>query len=501
MIVYGMLYAAAVGVPVLLGSWLLAAVLRRYGQAERLVWLAGLLLAFALPALGMLRGGSSAVTSGAGEAIGRATGVIGLPTVLVVAEGTTGSGLQATLMALWVALSALLALRYLFAALRLAHAGRSWKPGLIDGTSVWLTQGIGPAVAGLVRPRVLVPSWLASMSVDRRSLVLLHEQEHIRAGDPWLMLLSRLAPIAVPWNPIVWALSARLLRAIELDCDRRVLRRRPDVRAYGNTLIELSSRDSSRLVAVAAFAESEAPLRRRILNMTTPSRAVSVVALLSATVFGVVLMVAAFQIPVPAVADGLEMGRQADVEFEPMQVDLVPAPEAAQPARPRQTTERRTDPRAEETAPRYDNVRILGAAVEARDPPILIPPPPGDEAASRQYEIERASRAETPLSAEPTFTPFTAPPRLQNVQEVKDALVREYPTVLRDSGIGGSVTVWFFIDETGSVQSTRIDRTSGYPALDEAALNIADVYRFSPALNREQRVPVWVSLPITFEVR
>ena len=72
--------------------------------------------------------------------------------------------------------------------------------------------------------------------------------------------------------------------------------------------------------------------------------------------------------------------------------------------------------------------------------------------------------------------------------------------MLRDSGIGGSVNVWFFIDEEGRVIQTQVNESSGYEALDEAALKVADVMRFSPALNRENRVQVWVSLPITFQV-
>ena len=37
--------------------------------------------------------------------------------------------------------------------------------------------------------------------------------------------------------------------------------------------------------------------------------------------------------------------------------------------------------------------------------------------------------------------------------------------------------------------------------LDEAALKVADVFRFSPALNRDRRVAVWIELPITFQVQ
>ena len=78
---------------------------------------------------------------------------------------------------------------------------------------------------------------------------------------------------------------------------------------------------------------------------------------------------------------------------------------------------------------------------------------------------------------------------------------REYPPLLRDAGIGGTVTVFFFIDENGQVQDYRIDQSSGHQALDDAALAVADVYRFTAALNRDKKVPVWVSFGITFQVR
>ncbi len=116
-----------------------------------------------------------------------------------------------------------------------------------------------------------------------------------------------------------------------------------------------------------------------------------------------------------------------------------------------------------------------------------LPPPPEEQA--------------TDLSAAPTFTPFTVAPSIQNRQEVVRAMEREYPPLLRDAGIGGTVRVYFFIDENGTVQDYRIDQSSGHQALDDAALAVADVYRFTAALNRDKKVPVWVSFPITFQVR
>jgi len=115
-----------------------------------------------------------------------------------------------------------------------------------------------------------------------------------------------------------------------------------------------------------------------------------------------------------------------------------------------------------------------------------LPPPPAERAVD--------------ISETPVFTPMTVRPEIKNENEVIRAMEREYPAILRDAGIGGRVVVWFFIDEDGRVQDSRISETSGYTALDEAALKVADVYRFSPALNRDKKVKVWVQFPITFRV-
>lgn len=443
MIAYVMLYWIAVGVPIVLAARVAGAMLRRHGRAERFVWVAALVLSVVLPMVALVQpstGGGVSTTAAAPP-----TGIIGLPTVFVVPDGRAPVPLGTVLLWAWLGVSLLLLVRLGVGVLRLARARRSWRPDTLDGVAVWRTHALGPAVAGIVRPRVLAPEWLMGMPEPQRSLVLLHEQEHIRARDPWLMALSRVAPILAPWNPVIWVLSSRLLRAIELDCDRRVLRHRPDVRAYGSTLIEVSSRDSGRLVAVAAFAESEAPLRSRILSMTTPARTVSVVALLTSMVLGVALILVAFEVPAPA-----------------MRAEVAEAPASA------------TDPTPEELARTFGRVRATTG--------------------TRESGVDDAIGG-------PRFTPFTAAPQLLNMDEIRTALVNEYPTVLRDSGIGGQVTIWFFIDEEGQVRQTRIDESSGFQALDEAALNVADVYRFRPALNRDRRVPVWVSLPITFQVR
>ncbi|MDD9985408.1 MAG: energy transducer TonB [Spirochaetaceae bacterium] len=105
------------------------------------------------------------------------------------------------------------------------------------------------------------------------------------------------------------------------------------------------------------------------------------------------------------------------------------------------------------------------------------------------------------LIDEPVFTPVTVRPGLTNRREFQRALEREYPVILRDAGIGGRVLVHLFIDEGGTVRRTLVAESSGHASLDEAALRVAEVARFTPALNLDKVVPVWIQIPITFQVR
>ena len=104
------------------------------------------------------------------------------------------------------------------------------------------------------------------------------------------------------------------------------------------------------------------------------------------------------------------------------------------------------------------------------------------------------------ISVAPVFTPMTVRPEIRNRAEIQHALMTQYPAMLRNAGIGGTVELWFFISKEGRVLDRRVFRSSGFVQLDEAALKVADVFRFTPALNREKIVQVWIRFPIEFQV-
>lgn len=110
-----------------------------------------------------------------------------------------------------------------------------------------------------------------------------------------------------------------------------------------------------------------------------------------------------------------------------------------------------------------------------------------------------AAGQERVLSERPVFTPYTQKPELRSLEETVALLDAMYPSQLREAGIGGTAIVWFLIDRTGEVKRTVLFQSSGFDALDEAALRVAAEMRFTPALNRDRPVDVWVQIPVTFK--
>jgi TonB family protein len=76
----------------------------------------------------------------------------------------------------------------------------------------------------------------------------------------------------------------------------------------------------------------------------------------------------------------------------------------------------------------------------------------------------------------------------------------EYPRPLRDQGIEGRVLLRLYADSSGKLiaDSTRIAESSGYPALDSAAVLGAAQLRFSPALLRGRPVAAAFLQPVQF---
>ena len=79
-------------------------------------------------------------------------------------------------------------------------------------------------------------------------------------------------------------------------------------------------------------------------------------------------------------------------------------------------------------------------------------------------------------------------------------LAKYYPRVLKEAGIGGEIMMWVWVDPEGNPTKAQINRSSGYPQLDDAALAIVERMEFSPAMLRDKPIGVWIGQPISFSV-
>jgi TonB family protein len=97
-------------------------------------------------------------------------------------------------------------------------------------------------------------------------------------------------------------------------------------------------------------------------------------------------------------------------------------------------------------------------------------------------------------SSVPAIPPEEPPVAINPISPVR------YPSALLAQGIEGRVLLRLYADSTGRLipDSTRIAESSGYPALDSAALAGSAELRFSPALHQGQPVAAPFLQPVQF---
>lgn len=121
---------------------------------------------------------------------------------------------------------------------------------------------------------------------------------------------------------------------------------------------------------------------------------------------------------------------------------------------------------------------------------------PADKPAETAYNTQTQQQPAAPVSdsqnpalnrkAEPDYA-YNPPP--------------EYPMLLRQNNISGGVMMRVFVHADGLPGDIRIQQSSGYRLMDEAALKAVRQWRFVPALDNGQRSASWVEFPINFSLK
>ncbi len=141
------------------------------------------------------------------------------------------------LAAVWLAGALVLALRGLAGYWRLRRSvalACKAPDGCYGGACV-----AAPFTLGILRPRIYLPDSLRGAA---RQAVLLHEQTHIRRGDPLTKPLFY-AAVCLHWfNPLAWLAFRGFERDMEAACDEAAVQGRPlpERSAYCETLLQFA---------------------------------------------------------------------------------------------------------------------------------------------------------------------------------------------------------------------------------------------------------------------
>jgi TonB family protein len=368
-------------------------------------------------------------------------------------------------------------------------------------------------VVGLFRSRIVLPAWALSADEEARRLVLEHEQEHVRAGDPRLLAAALVFAALIPWNPAAWWQLRRLRLAIEVDCDARVLRRRADVRAYGTVLLEVGRRAVRSRLPLAAFAEPVSSLERRIRIMTAPRASRPLLRAAGCGALAAALTAAACETPQPTQPSRAAGDRSSTLlSYELAWDDTTVLGTGLGPARTALTP-------AAAVARYFPDVATKGTApddilqfVVSSDGEVLrhewvrgTPDPrvpgrglgdPRLQSTLREFRgmiaggrLVRFRAGEVgPTATQVAWTQLRPPPGFadprgpgsEHVRALNAAIRRHYPPQLRDAGITARVAVSFTVGQDGKARGVEVARTVAPPFAQAARAVVADLITFPP---------------------
>jgi beta-lactamase regulating signal transducer with metallopeptidase domain len=174
-----------------------------------------------------------------------------------------------------------------------AAAGRS---GLDPGPS-FLAHGVpvrfadsrrGPAVDGVLRPRILLPNGIDRLlSEPELNAVLIHELTHAKRRDNLIRLIYEVGLCGLWFHPLAWLTGSRLALYRELSCDESVIQS-----ARGGDLVAALEKLANPEEGLLLQATASSFLSHRLARLAAvqPRRARRAASTLLAVVFTAVLL-------------------------------------------------------------------------------------------------------------------------------------------------------------------------------------------------------------------
>jgi len=157
-----------------------------------------------------------------------------------------------------------------------------------------------PAVCGLLRPTVLMPTSLVEkLSPEGLRATLIHELAHIKRGDLWINSVQTFLQVVYFYNPFVWFANSVIRKVCEEAVDETVLvALGGQAKHYSNTLIDIGEMAFWRAdlgLRLIGVAESKKALQWRIKHML--NRPIPKSAKLGALGIAMLIVIAAILLP------------------------------------------------------------------------------------------------------------------------------------------------------------------------------------------------------------
>lgn len=243
--------------------------------------------------------------------------------------------------------------------------------------------------------------------------------------------------------------------------------------------------------------------RLAILHSSKPERVLA--ALLIVTLHAIVLTL---------LARAADMPVTVPAQPQPVSVELVAAappvetpPSVAETAPPEEVVL----PDAVAQPEPKDAVKPVDENAVAPAPPEKKTPPPVKKAAPAKRKPTPQPARQEPVASANNIPSATAAPAVSAAQEAPltpplanaDYLRNPpppYPEVAISRGQEGTVLLNVQVRPDGKVQTLSIQKSSGYPALDNAARDTVLRWSFVPARRGSQAVSGWVVVPVDFSL-
>jgi TonB family protein len=390
-----------------------------------------------------------------------------------------------------------------------------------------------PMTLGLIHPRIYIPKQWEDWSESCREMIIRHEMTHILRKDSWLRIIQILVQALYAFHPMIWLLNRKLDEYREMACDDASAgRHRNQSIEYARALVQIAE-DLKR--SEISYSSASALIRQRneLLNRVQYQLEERMKRFSKWKTGFILTAVVLLMVPLSWTRARTDQKKNMNPDWEGKIVGMVTSTETGEALAGANVIIMGTqkgaaaDNKGQYFIPQippgkydlqavvigYGNVVIQDVIVKSgkstelnfRLSPQVIPFSRivDQVRKTEKQKIPQSGSRDTPPPAPDdtgyVFIPFDTPPvPVGGFAVLQQHVV--YPELAVRAGVEGRVTINTLIDVDGQVTETKVVQSLGSNGCDEAAIAAIRAVKWKPAMNRDQPVKVWISVPIDFKL-